>query len=242
MNSAIETVDESAKAQREFLSRVFHLISQPMTALQCSLEFSATEADPEKSQAWLESALENAERLRSRLSLVRDMADSCEPCGLAQSADLRSVLEEALENLQPLLEVAGSLPQVRCGDVQVVGERSRLLRAFLHLYEQLLVKSDSSRQHRPSVLVEQLAERVSVRLLGLGDLSGVDDASETLQVQIARKTFESLGGYLATDARIGICQVCLRAARLQLDLFEPAPAKKPATNVIGNEAAVPQVS
>jgi len=240
MRQAPEGAEESATAQREFLSQVFHLISQPMTAVQCSLEFAVTESDPEQSRAWVESALENTERLRSRLSLARDMADACEPGAPHQYADLRSVLDEALADLQPLLEAVGCEPELRCEVIQVAGERSRLLRAFLYLFEELLVNRAGSARRRPVVLVEQLAERVTVRVLAAGDSSG--EHGETAQWQIARKTFESLGGYLATDARSGVCECGLRGARLQLNLFEPASVKKPATIVIGKQATVPQVS
>ena len=71
---------QGRESRRDLLAQIFHLISQPMTALQCSLEFALnTLEDPHQCRTWVETALENSERLRCRLSLAREIAEAAEP-------------------------------------------------------------------------------------------------------------------------------------------------------------------
>ena len=114
--------------EHKLLRNIFHLISQPMTALQCSLEFALNNLeDPRQCRSWIEAALESSERLRCRLSLAREIANAAAPGDPAQTVDLRSVLEEALSEAEPFFQLSGTKPKLRCHEVEVSGERGRLL-------------------------------------------------------------------------------------------------------------------
>ena len=74
-----------------------------------------------------QAALENSERLRCRLSLAREVAETPNPGDASQATELCSVLEEALRELDPIFQEAGATPHLRCEEVTVACERSRLL-------------------------------------------------------------------------------------------------------------------
>ncbi len=237
-----EAVDNE---QSELLAEVFHLISQPMTALQCSLEFALNaERDPAQCRAWIEAALESSERLRCRLSLAREMAEAASPMDAADTADLRSVLQEALEELHPLFEGDASLPQLCCEELEVIGERSRLLRAFVHVLEHLSVSSAPTPQ-TPVISVERDSGLVAVRFLQFVLRANADRRDVMSQLEIAKKTFESAGGglvFFSFSSNDAFVRVFLRPLQVQLDLYEDGFGKKPATISIGTTPALPQVS
>ena len=238
---------EAAKVKQEqkLLSNVFHLISQPMTALQCSLEFALnTLQDPEQCRSWIESALENSERLRCRLSLAREVAEAGKPGDGAQRVELRSVLAEALGEVAPLFEMAGAMPGLRCDDIEVCGERSRLLRAFLHILQNLS-PVDEAAPYPPEVCVERGAELIVVRFLRFVLRRNASKDQVASQLEIAKEILESAGGGLVFFCFAGndaMVRVLLRTPQAQLDLYEEAARKKPAKAAIGTTAVFPQVS
>jgi len=230
--------------QRELLSHVFHLISQPITAVQCSLEFALnTVEDPQQCRSWLEAALENSERLRCRLSLAREMAEVGDAGGATQPVELRAVLEEALSEIEQFFSAGETAIHLRCEAVEVCGERDRLLRAFCYLLQHLSA-SDAAPSYRPEICVERQAELIEVRFLRFVLRTGATQDQIRSRLEIAKDTFESAGGgliffcFAGNDAMV---RAFLRAPQTQLDLYSEA-GKKPAMTVIGTPAAFPQVS
>ncbi len=231
--------------EHKLLANLFHLISQPMTALQCSLEFALNKLDdPQQCRTWIEAALENSERLRCRLSLAREVADAANPGDPAQTVDLRSVLEEVLSEVEPLFELSGAKPRLRCDEIEVAGERSRLLRGFFHVLQNLR-PAEAPTSEAPEVNVEREAELIEVRFSRFvlrGDASKDQVAS---QLEIAKEIFESAGGGLIFFCFAGndaLVRVLLRTPQAQLALYEEALRKKPASASIGTTAVFPQVS
>jgi hypothetical protein len=231
--------------QHKLLANLFHLISQPMTALQCSLEFALNQLDdPQQCRTWIEAALENSERLRCRFSLAREVADAASPGDPAQTVDLRSVLEEVLNEVEPFFQLAGVKPKLRCDEVEVSGERSRLLRAFFHILQNLR-PAEAPAPDTPEVSVEREAELIEVRFsrFVLGRNASKDQVAS--QLEIAKEIFESAGGGLIFFCFAGndaLVRVLLRTPQAQLALFEEALRKKPASASIGTPAVFPQVS
>lgn len=231
--------------EHKLVANVIHLVSQPMTALQCSLEFALnTLADPEQCRTWIEAALENSERLRCRLSLAREVADAARFDDAGGTAELRSVLDEALSNSDPLFRDRGAAPRLRCDETEVFGERSRLVRAFLHLLQNLR-PAVASGPDAPEVRVERKAESIEIcflRFVLQGNLKKDQVAS---QLEIAKETFESAGGGLIFFCFAGndaFVRVFLRASQPQLHLYEDAGKRKAAAGIIGTTAVFPQVS
>ena len=238
---------EAAKSKQELklLSNVFHLISQPMTALQCSLEFALnTLQEPEECRNWIEAALENSERLRCRLSLAREIADAANPGDGGQWVELRPVLEEALSEVAPLFEMAGATPRLQCDEIAVSGDRNRLLRAFLHLLQNLRAAEEIG-PYLPEICVEREAELIVVRFMRFVLRRNVSKDQVASQLEIAKEILESAGGgliffcFAGNDAMV---RVLLRSPQAQLDLYEEAARKKPAKAAIGTTAVFPQVS
>lgn len=210
MNSA---QPNATVADRDFLYHVFHLLSQPMTALQCSLELALIgSAGPEELRTSIECALENAERLRKRLLLVRELADASDAGDTSQPVQLEDILAEVLEQLQPLLESAGLAPAVSLCPVLVVGERSRLSRAFLYLFESLLVAGAAA-----AVLVQTSGNLAIVRVTGARHEALNGERTRVCpEIEIARRTFQTVGGNLLiaeTPDGTWSCEVVLPAVR-----------------------------
>ena len=236
---------QGTESRRDMLAQIFHLISQPMTALQCSLEFALnTLEDPRQCRTWVETALENSERLRCRLSLAREIAEAAEPGDPGRTAELRSVLEEALSEAEPFFPGASERPHLRCDEIKVSGERCRLLRAFLHILQHLSA-GNATTPDRPAIWVERQAELIEVRFLRFVLRRSANKDQVRSQLEIAKETFESAGGgliffcFAGNDAMV---RVFLRTPQAQLDLYGDPTRKKPAMTAIDTTAVFPQVS
>ena len=232
--------------KRKPLSHVFHLLSQPVTALQCSLEFALNSFDdPPQCRTWIEAALENCERLRCRLSLAREIAEAAEPIDAGDTSELRSVLEEALTTVEALFATPHGRPELLCDAVEICGEHSRLLRAFLHILQNLSCADTAAREDAPEIRVEHNAEVIEVRFSHFLLREGSSKDQIASQLEVAKEIFESLGGglvffcYAGNDAFV---RVFLLKPQAQLNLYGDGACKKPATNAIDRAAALPQVS
>jgi hypothetical protein len=231
--------------EHKLLANIFHLISQPMTALQCSLEFALNKLDdPQQCRTWIEAALENSERLRCRLSLAREVADAASPGDPAQTVGLKSVLEEVLSEVEPLFELSGAKPKLRCDEIEVSGERSRLLRAFFHILQNLS-PAEVPASDAPEVSVEREAELIEVRFSRFVLRPNASKDQIASQLEIAKEIFESAGGGLIFFCFAGndaLVRVLLRTPQAQLALYEEALRKEPTSASIGSTAFFPQVS
>jgi hypothetical protein len=170
-----------------------HLLSQPIAALQCSLELALMQqSNSPETKDLLEHALENAERLLRLLRLLRELSqadDSGEPNGPLY---LESWLAEALEPFFEQLRIP-HLP-----GVMIMGRRQRLLAAIWHVFECL--------PNDPGALGAEVhlaaAENGGQAILRLWSsaapaaqaeiLSGVQE----LALEVARRTFAASGGQL----------------------------------------------
>ena len=230
--------------EQKLLGNVFHLISQPMTALQCSLEFALnTLDDPGQCRSWIEAALENSERLRCRLALAREVAEAAEPVDCADTVELRPLLGEALSELEPIYP-PGAQPQLQGGDVEVSCERSRLLRAFVCLL-QCLAAAGGAAPDVPELCVERRAELVEVRFSRFVLREGTSKDEVVSELAIAKDTFESAGGgmiFLCFSGNDAMVRVYLRSPQTQLELYGAAGRPERANTVIGTAAHFPQVS
>lgn len=237
--------EDQEKEQRKLLSHVFHLISQPMTALQCSLEFALnSQDDPRQCRTWVEAALENSERLRCRLSLVREIAEAPDAEDCAHTAELRSVLQAALNEVEPFFQEAGATPSLRCDEIEVSGEPSRLLRAFFYLLQHLRA-ADNAAPYAPEVCVERQAEFIEVHFLRFVFRANSSKDQVASQLEIAKEIFESSGGgviFFCFARNDALVRVFLRTPQAQLDLYQEAASVKPALSTIGTTAVFPQVS
>ena len=200
MTPVAEFLSQEAIEEHNFVSDVLHKLSQPLTALHCSLELSlARDQTSQDFRASVEAALQNAERLRQRLLLLRELSDADDPGDMSAPVALQRLLQELQEDLLPVFESIGGRLDVDCGPVVVRGNTAKLTRAFFYLMEYLL---RSSSQPSLSVAVEKVKGCVEVKVTTQASSAAVssDDLSGAIpsgEVEIARRTLRAAGGDLA---------------------------------------------
>lgn len=127
-------------SEAAFLSEVFHSLSQPLTALYCTLDL-ALECDRtvEQLRASVQSALDNAERLRRQLLLTRALKDAADPGELAEPVDVCALLRELGDDMLPLFESTGRELAIHIGveGLLVRADKRRLTQALFTFLEYL---------------------------------------------------------------------------------------------------------
>jgi hypothetical protein len=193
--------DQQLALQRSLISEVFHNLSQPLTALHCSLDLALRrDRTVEELQGSIQAALEDAERLRQRLLLVRSLSDATDPGDLSRPTDLAELFRELQQDMLPLFESAGKRLEVQIeGEpIPVRGNKLRLIRSlfcfleYLYGYSQAgaLLSIHIARGHR------QCAE---IKIAAPGSLPlGPDDDPKagpySCEIEMIRRTFKAAGG------------------------------------------------
>jgi signal transduction histidine kinase len=188
-------------SQSSFVSDVLHKLSQPLTALQCSLELSlARDQTSEEFRASVEAALQNAERLRQSLLLLRELSDADNPGDVSFPVPLQQLLQELQQDFLPVCESASGYFTVSCHPVQVRGNGAKLRRAFFYLLEYLL-RSPQRRKLR--IRVQTHGMQAGIRMIfsdrgfAAPPANDASDIISTGELEIARRTFRALAGDLA---------------------------------------------
>ena len=196
--------------RRDFASNVFHELSQPLTALHCSLELALVRDQTiEEFRASVEAALHAAGRLRQRLLLLRELSDAEDPEDTSTPLALDQLLQQLREEMLPLFESAGRCFELTVVSVEVAANEAKLARGFFYLLEFLL------RCPSPSHSLTMHGERkdqqqVEICIAGCGvrvDAGPSDDHSEpdwSGELEIARRTFRAIGGDLIWSASTGL--------------------------------------
>ncbi len=210
MSSAAAPALEAGVAERQrLMADLFHALSQPITALRCSLELAlhgSPSADPSTEN--LQTALEHAEQIARLTSGIRQLLEAEDPGDERVAFPLEVSLREAVVEIQPIAEPTSVRIQLRCDTpCRVVAEPKRIKQGWFYLLEYAitlaaensileitLTQEDHaamvrlSLEPRPASEVERAAEseteRKSLRL------------SRRLGLAIAGRIFETAGGRL----------------------------------------------
>ena len=202
---------DTQAAQHSFVSEVFHNLSQPLTALQCSLELSLfRDQTIDELRASVETALQNAECLRQRLLLLRELDEANHPGDLSQPTDLSGLLGELREELLPLCESAGQTFELQSqgGGIRVHANKTKLMRGLFYLLEYLLRYSPpGSTLSLRLRLAEQRQAEISI---AAGSCLPVSPCAENdtgpqfaCEIEMARRSFRAVGGDFVLTSSAG---------------------------------------
>ena len=188
-------------SQRAFLADVFHELSQPLTALHCLLELSLQrDTTADDFRASLHKALDNTDRLRQRLVLMRAIYHADQPGFAGATADLNGMLRELGESMLPLFVSAGQQLQIEVSPSALVvkGDRGQLITVLFCCLEFLQRYSEDHAvvQVAGNVSEDRFAEicihsQASVAI----SMPGAErrDAN-SFEFELARRTFRAAGG------------------------------------------------
>jgi len=213
---------KAESAEAAFISEVFHSLSQPLTALHCSLDLALRRDRTLKQlRASVQTALDNAERLRQRLLLVRALNDAADPGDLSQAIDLSALLRELAEDMLPLFQSAGQKLELHvcCEPRLVRGDSTRLTRALFCFLEYLFRYSPQGAllaihlNHN-----ERQQAEIRIETAACLPVAPADEASASpysCEIEFARRSFRAAGGefeLLSCDAGQSVWQATLPLA------------------------------
>jgi signal transduction histidine kinase len=200
MNQSMDGAPADAEGQPSLVSEVFHTLSQPLTVLQCSLDLALQrDTTIAELRASVQLALENAERLRQRLLLVRTLNDALHPGDLSQPTDLSALCGELQDHLRPLFESEGKKLELKSGEgsLMVHGDAAKLNRALFCFLEYLFAYTPVG----ASVVVGYVRGKgdqaeIEIEAAGCLPVSFVDPASPpySCEIEMARRSFRAAGG------------------------------------------------
>jgi signal transduction histidine kinase len=147
------TIPSEARCQKEKsfsktetrspLAQLLHALNQPVTGLQCSMEVAlASPRTPEQYVHGLQEGLELMERMRALVEAIREVADGREEKNQeSESTDLKTLLREVLDDLEPVAEGKSVCITLECSadfSGVVKAGRRKLATAVFRLLESAL--------------------------------------------------------------------------------------------------------
>jgi hypothetical protein len=156
---------------RSPLARLLHALNQPLTGLQCSMEVAlASPRTLEQYAQGLREGLELTARMRTLVEAIREVADGeSEHAEETETADLKIVVREVLDELWPAAEVNGVRITLDCSSdfSLLAGVGGRRLSSLIF---------------RTVEAVLSLAERGSALEVAIG--SGGDSAADGVRFRV----------------------------------------------------------
>lgn len=127
---------DAVRARQQFVSDVFHSISQPLTALRCSIELALMQdGNAEHYHNALQEALTHADRVTGCAEFLRVMAEAEDP-GHPCDTDLYGCVSRTIEEFAPVFEANGRKMEARQGsNVRVRIDPQKLERALFLLFD-----------------------------------------------------------------------------------------------------------
>lgn len=182
-----------------FISEIFHHLSQPLTALHCSLELALDrDITAEQLRASLQTALESIECFRQRFVLVRALAHANEAGDLSQPTDLVELFTDLRNDMVPLFETAGVRLELQARSQQILarGNRPRLLQSTFCFLEHLLRYT-----RQGGTIAIGLSEAGKGALVTIRGDSALPEPQEELdrtpyscEIEMVRRSYHAAGG------------------------------------------------
>jgi signal transduction histidine kinase len=190
MRSGELFTEQSVQTRQQFVSEVFHAISQPLTALRCSLELALLQQlDVRQCRAALAEALAHAEQVTACAQFLRELADG-DDTGHPCHTKLSTAVAAAMEEFRPAFESSGQVVRARCdGDVQVIADPDKLQRAFF-----LLMDYASAEQRDVEVYVQSPRDLRVEFGIPHGRAVGDRNMRARQSLQIAERVLKTTGG------------------------------------------------
>lgn len=230
-----ETAREDAIPGRgeyeQFISELFHQLSQPLTTLNCCLEISLQEKRaPSRHRRDLGIALQQAETVARLVAQLRELVDAGTPSGQREQSALDACLKEAVGDLLPVAQSLKVKLGLCCHGPLYVGiEASRLKHALFRLMEFALHGSRAGGEAR--ITAEQVGKNAVLRMK-MSASAGVQKRAarnrvaskqsvfdQQLALAVAARIFESAQGALEFRPRPGGLWIQVR-----LPMVKPEPA------------------
>lgn len=189
---------EARRWRQQFVSEVFHALSQPLTALHCSLEIALKKgADPQEQRGALRDALLMAATAIESAKFVRLMAEAEDP-GDVKPVLLGRILIDIRDELRPVAE--SNSTSIVCSfekEVVVCADQRRLREALF-----LLTDSALDSAHKRDLHIELRVRRTFV-IISIGTAGQCSAASRMASgprankpILLAQKIIQAIGGEL----------------------------------------------
>lgn len=185
-------------------SDIFHSISQPLTALHCSLELSLLRDETlQDFRRSVELALASAQSLRSRLLEARELSDADDPGDLSLPVRFDSLLERLRQEFVPLLEHRRQSMSIQCPAVCAQADEGKLQRVLFTLLEMLVATTEAVGSL--TVLAREWGEHVEVllscpRLEPNADTKSEPEELAQFPLRLTERYLQSLGGKLVVES------------------------------------------
>jgi C4-dicarboxylate-specific signal transduction histidine kinase len=206
LKPAVKLVDEqTATESQKLVSELFHALSQPITALRCSLELALyTQSHPSKEN--LQAALVHAEKIAQLAGGIRELVQADDPGDERVALSLKDCLRGVVVDMEAMAEAAQvEIEMSAIRDVQVTAEPKRLNQALFYLIEFVLssaaagsvLRAETEVQGDQALTLLSLSEKKTFMVGAKSEKETKSEAlSQRLGLAIAGRIFESAGGRL----------------------------------------------
>jgi C4-dicarboxylate-specific signal transduction histidine kinase len=205
LKPALELTATPVSDKQQLVSELFHALSQPITALRCSLELALHTPSSAPSKENLETALSHAEKIAQLAGGIRELVQADDPGDEEAEIALEDYLQETISDMQPIADAAQVSIEFR-GSLhrRVLTEPRRLKQALFYWLEFALMSAAAG--SRVEIELDQQSGRGMVTATVMRKHMSANGAGESetksqnlsrrLGLAIAGRIFEAAGGGL----------------------------------------------
>ena len=205
-------------SEESLLPELLHALSQPLTALRCSLELTLLQPrNSEEYRKRLRESLDLTKDITTLAAGIRELLEVEQPSSRTQTVAFDKILQTTVRELLPVADSMGVGVSMICAPALLVrGDGDRFYKALFYLIEFFLsfarpgdeLNLQASPEGDEIAFVIQLIRRLP-REIGSRDSKSQRNARTYLAFLIARRVFEVEGGRVEFEPEDG--QISLRA-------------------------------